>query len=123
MIFGCGIDIEEPERFNKHYFDNGKLSDLVYDLFSSKEIENFSLFGKQAFLKGFCFKEAFYKAFNINQYDWKDVEIIFTTEQEFEIHFSGKLETLLKENKIEDIIADFSETTEYVLFKVVLTTS
>jgi phosphopantetheine--protein transferase-like protein len=123
MIFGCGIDIEEPKRFNKHYSDNGKLSNLMYDLFTSKEIDNFSLFGKKAFLKGFCFKESFYKAFNIDLYDWKDIEIIFTTEQEFEIHFSEKLETLLKENKIEDIIADFSETSDYVLFKVILTTS
>ncbi|HKL09690.1 MAG TPA: 4'-phosphopantetheinyl transferase superfamily protein [Bacteroidales bacterium] len=123
MIFGCGIDIEESERFNKHYFDTGKLSDLVYDLFTSKEIENFSLFGKKAFLKGFCFKESLYKAFNIDLYGWKDVEIIFASEQEFEILFSKKLEALLLEKKIKDIIADFSETTDYVLFKVILTTS
>lgn len=122
MIFGCGIDIEEHERFNKHYFDKGKLSDLMYDIFTSKEIENFSLFGKQAFLKGFCFKESFYKAFTIELYDWKDVEIIFSTEQEFEICFSRKLEALLKEKQIEDIVASFSETNDHVLFKVVLTT-
>ena len=29
MIYGCGIDIEEAERFNKHYFQKGKLSDLI----------------------------------------------------------------------------------------------
>jgi len=123
MIFCCGIDIEEPKRFNKHYFDNGKLSNLMYDLFTSKEIENFSLLGKEAFLKGFCFKESFYKAFNIDLYDWKDVEIIFSTDQEFELFFSEKLEALLKEKKIENIITDLSETSDYVLFKVILTTS
>src|SRR6056297_1495364 len=121
MIFGCGIDIEEPKRFNKHYFDNGKLSNLMYDLFTSKEIENFSLFGKQAFLKGFCFKESFYKAFCTEFYDWKDVEIIFSTKQEFEICFSRKLEALLKEKQIENIEACLSESTYYVMFKVVLT--
>lgn len=121
MIFGCGIDIEEISRFNKHYFNNGKLSDLIYDIFTGKEIENFSLFGREAFLKGFCFKEAFYKAFNIDNYDWKDIEIIFSKHDEFEICFSNHLELLLKNHKIEDIIADYTETNEYVVFKVVLT--
>ncbi|MFO7828974.1 MAG: 4'-phosphopantetheinyl transferase superfamily protein [Bacteroidales bacterium] len=122
MIFGCGIDIEEISRFNKHYFNNGKLSDLIYDIFTSKEIENFSLFGKKAFLKGFCFKEAFYKAFNLDYYDWKDIEIIFSKNQEFEICFSDNLEILLKKHKIEDIVADYIETKDYTVFKVVLTT-
>ncbi|MEE4198181.1 MAG: 4'-phosphopantetheinyl transferase superfamily protein [Bacteroidales bacterium] len=121
-VLGCGIDIEETDRFNKHYFDKGKLSDLIYDLFTSREIENFSLFGKQAFLKGFCFKEAFYKAFNSDYYDWKDVEIIFTAEQEFDLFFSVKLESLLKEHLAGNIVADFSETADYVLFKVIITT-
>ena len=73
MIFGCGIDIEEVDRFNKHYFEKGKLSDLIYDIFTSREIENFSFFGKEAFLKGFSFKEAFYKALNNTDFDFKDV--------------------------------------------------
>lgn len=121
MIFGCGIDIEEISRFNKHYFSNGNLSDLVYDVFTGKEIENFSLFGREAFLKGFCFKEAFYKAFNINNCDWKDIEIIFSEHEDFEICFSKHLEWLLKNHEIENIFADYTETDVYVVFKVILT--
>lgn len=120
MIYGCGIDIEETERFNKHYFDKGVLSDLVYDLFTSKEIENFSVFGKKAFLKGFSFKEAFYKAFNNTDIDFKDVEIIFTSEDDFVIFTSKRIKEIFKKEKIIDIIASFQLNEKYVVFKVVL---
>lgn len=120
MIYGCGIDIEETERFNKHYFDKGVLSDLVYDLFSSKEIENFSVFGKEAFIKGFSFKEAFYKALNNIDIDFKDVEIIFTNEDDFVIFTSKRIKEILKKENITDVLASFQLNEKYVVFKVVL---
>ena len=120
MIYGCGIDIEEIDRFNKHYFDRGVLSNLVYDLFTSKEIENFSVFGKEAFLKGFSFKEAFYKALNNTDIDFKDVEIIFTNENDFEIFTSKRIKEIFVKEKIIDIIAGFQLNEKYVIFKVVL---
>jgi phosphopantetheine--protein transferase-like protein len=81
MVYSCGIDIEEINRFDKHYFQNGVLSNLMYDVFTSREIENFSYFGKKAFLKGFCFKEAFYKAINSDNISWFDVEIFFSNDE------------------------------------------
>ncbi len=120
MIFSCGIDIEEIYRFDKHYFEKGRLSDLVYNLFTSKEIENFSIFGKEAFLKGFCFKEAFYKAINNNDIDFKDIEIIFINEDDFEILKSNKINNIFRELKITDIKADFQINEQYVIFKVLL---
>ncbi|NOQ24612.1 MAG: 4'-phosphopantetheinyl transferase superfamily protein [Bacteroidales bacterium] len=120
MIYGCGIDIEETERFNKHYFDKGVLSDLVYNLFTSKEIENFSVFGKEAFLKGFSFKESFYKALNNTDIDFKDVEIIFTNEDDFVIFTSKRIKEIFKKEKIIDILANFQLNEKYVVFKVVL---
>ena len=120
MIFGCGIDIEEIERFNKHYFDKGILSNLVYDIFTSKEIENFSVFGKEAFLKGFCFKEAFYKALNNSDLGFKDIEIIFTNEDNFEILKSNKINNIFRKLKITDITASFKVNEQYVIFKVLL---
>ncbi len=120
MIIGCGIDIEEIDRFDKHYFEKGRLSDLVYDLFTSKEIENFSIFGKEAFLKGFCFKEAFYKAINNTEIGFKDIEIIFSDENIFEIFKSKTVSDLLKELNISDIVADFQKNDQYVVFKVLL---
>ncbi len=120
MIIGCGIDIEEIYRFDKHYFEKGRLSDLVYDLFTSKEIENFSIFGKEAFLKGFCFKEAFYKAINNNDVDFKDIEIVFTNEDNFEILKSNKINNIFRKLKITDITASFKVNEQYAVFKVLL---
>lgn len=120
MIFGCGIDIEETNRFNKHYFDKGILSNLVYDIFTSKEIENFSVFGKEAFLKGFSFKEAFYKALNSTEIDFKDIEIIFANDSDFEIFTSKKIKAVFIKEKIIDILADFQINEKYVIFKVLL---
>jgi phosphopantetheine--protein transferase-like protein len=120
MVFGCGIDIEEIERFNKHYFDKGILSNLVYDIFSSKEIENFSVFGKEAFLKGFSFKEAFYKALNNTNVDFKDIEIIFSDDNNFEIIASKSIDLLFNSLEITDTIASFQINEQYVVFKVLL---
>lgn len=120
MIFACGIDIEEIERFNKHYFDKGKLSDLIYDIFTSKEIENFSFFGKEAFLKGFSFKEAFYKALNNSDFGFKDVEIIFNDTNKFEIYPSRDLKYWLKKQDISQIEANCQSTNQFVIFRVLL---
>ena len=120
MIIGCGIDIEEIDRFDKHYFEKGRLSNLIYDLFTSKEIENFSVFGKEAFLKGFCFKEAFYKALNNSDVDFKDIEIIFTNEDDFEILKSNKINDIFRQLKITDIVASFQINEQYAVFKVLL---
>ena len=120
MIFGCGIDIEEVDRFDKHYFEKGRLSNLVYDLFTSKEIENFSVFGKEAFLKGFCFKEAFYKALNNSEVDFMDIEIIFDRQNDFEIYTSKKIDSIFSDLKISDIKADVKLTNDYAVFKVLL---
>ena len=120
MIFGCGIDIEEIVRFNKHYFDKGKLSNLMYDIFTTKEIENFSVFGKEAFLKGFSFKEAFYKAVNNPDVGFKDLEIIFDSQDHFKINPLGHLKDWLKEKEISEIKADFQTSERFVNFKVIL---
>jgi phosphopantetheine--protein transferase-like protein len=120
MIFGCGIDIEETHRFDKHYFENGILSDLIYDLFTTKEIENFSVFGKEAFLKGFCFKEAFYKALNNSDFDFKDVEIIFEGQSDFEIYTSKKINDIFNELKISEIKADIQQADKYAVVQVLL---
>ncbi len=85
-----------------------------------KEIENFSVFGKEAFLKGFCFKEAFYKAINNADIDFKDIEIIFSDDQKFEILKSKKVEQVFQANKIVKLVAEFEINAQYALFKVVL---
>ena len=120
MVFGCGIDIEEIERFNKHYFDKGRLSDLVYDIFTTKEIENFSVFGKEAFLKGFCFKEAFYKAIDNTDISFKDIEIIFKKDTEFDILKSKVVNTIFEKENVSDIKVDFETDVKYVICKVLL---
>lgn len=120
MIFSCGVDIEEKERFNKHYFDKGKLSDLVYDIFTAREIENFSVFGKEAFLKGFSFKEAFYKASNNLDIGFFDVEVIFSTESNCKVLYSKHTEKWIVDNKITDVKCAFQEEDKFVICKVLL---
>lgn len=120
MIYGCGIDIEEVDRFNKHYFEKGKLSDLLYDIFTTKEIENYSYFGKEAFLKGFCFKEAFYKALNSNEVDYKDIEVFFSDNKNFEIVKSDLVKDIFSELIINRIVASLQSNDKYAVFKVVL---
>jgi len=120
MIFGCGIDIEEPERFNKHYFTDGRLSDLVYDIFSTREIENYSVFGKEAFLKGFSFKEAFYKAMDNTEIGFKDIEIFFNTDGSTQFKPSIKVKDLFAHHSIGEVRIDFKEKEQYVISKVIL---
>lgn len=120
MLFACGVDIEEINRFNKHYFDKGKLSDLVYDIFTTREIENFSVFGKEAFLKGFSFKEAFFKALNNQDIDFKDIEIIFNDDSDFKLYPSNHLNQILSNLKITDIKTDYKITDQFITFNVIL---
>ena len=120
MVFACGVDIEEIERFDKHYFKSGKLSDLAYDIFTSKEIENYSIFGKEAFLKGFSFKEAFYKALNNPDVGFHDIEIIFDRNGMFQILKSKFLNDHLKREAIVEIKANYEISRQYVIFKVLL---
>ncbi len=120
MIYGCGIDIEEINRFNKHYFHKGKLSNLIYDLFTLREIDNFSIYGKEAFLKGFSFKEAFYKALGYINIGFKDIELIFKNSETVEIYKSNKLKRVLKDLNIIEIKTHFQETDQYVISKVLL---
>jgi len=120
MVYGCGIDIEEVDRFNKHYFDKGKLSDLIYDLFTKKEIENFSFFGKEAFLKGFCFKEAFYKAIGNNNIGYKDIEVIFSERDKFKIIKSETVKKIFSDYHITQIKGDVSCNDKYAIFKILL---
>jgi phosphopantetheinyl transferase (holo-ACP synthase) len=120
MVFSCGIDIEEKERFNKHYFEKGKLSNLIYDIFTTKEIENFSVFGKEAFLKGFSFKEAFYKACSNVDIGFFDVEIIFKSETEFELSYSKITRAWLKKQNIKIINAFFQEEKKCIICEVLL---
>jgi len=119
MVLSCGIDIEEINRFDKHYFQNGILSDLIYDIFTTREIENFSYYGKKAFLKGFCFKEAFYKAINSQNISWFDMEILFA-ENDYKVETSNSLSSELSETGVIKIDVNFSETDQYITCKVLL---
>ncbi|MGE0088683.1 MAG: 4'-phosphopantetheinyl transferase superfamily protein [Bacteroidales bacterium] len=119
MVLSCGIDIEEINRFDKHYFQNGILSDLIYDIFTTREIENYSYYGKKAFLKGFCFKEAFYKAINSLNISWCDIEILFT-ENDYKIEPSALITIEIAKKGIKKIDINFRETDQYIICTVLL---
>ncbi len=119
MIISCGIDIEEINRFDKHYFQNGILSDLIYDVFTTREIDSFAYFGKKAFLKGFCFKESFYKAINCQNISWFDIEIFFT-ENGYQIKTSTLLKNELIKIKADRIEVQFSESDKFIICTVLL---
>ncbi len=127
MLAGCGIDIEEFSRFQKHLqdFSNSSFVKLVLSLV---EMENFQKFDPSiCFPIAFSCKEAFFKAFGDSWFtssiDWKDIQIIFhdfPKEKKYEIHLSGHAEKMYQSIKSPEIISDFDIFPEYVIFEVIL---
>ncbi len=105
MIYGIGIDIENPERFKKY------LSPDVHILpvYTNRELENYSRYNNHlCFAFSFCFKEAVFKALGGNKKNtllsWTEAELIFLDKPEHkkvEMYFSGKALKTLKNNNLQ----------------------
>ena len=123
-VFGCGIDIEELARFDKH-IDNDECP-LMEDICTRREIENTCGDMRIRFALSFACKEAFFKALGVSWTNsgvfWKDVELLFHDGDfgRYEVHLhSYAKEVLIKNNAaIGETLLDFNE--EIALFQVVL---
>jgi phosphopantetheine--protein transferase-like protein len=128
VVLGCGIDIEEHERFLK-FFNATKPAHYFLSIFTQAEIENYSIFNTPlCYAVSFSCKEAFYKAFgsafdNV-QIDWHEVELIFHEEPgkgRAEVHFKGSaLELSRKNNLIIPPAFNYSISDSHVIFETVL---
>lgn len=127
MIYGCGVDIEEIDRFTRHLDRYEPPPSFIADVFTRKEISlNNTLLKEIRFSLGFSCKEAMFKAFGRSwtnsPISWKDIELIFHGDkpENYEIELSGYAKELFIQQKIQriDPHAEYSEI--FVMFQVVL---
>ncbi len=127
MIYGCGVDIEEIDRFTRHLDRYEPPPSFIADVFTEKEILLNNTSCKEIrFSLGFSCKEAVFKAFGKSwtnsPISWKDIELIFHGDkpENYEIELSGYAKELFIQQKIQriDPHAEYSEI--FVMFQVVL---
>jgi phosphopantetheine--protein transferase-like protein len=127
-VIGCGIDIEELNRFTKHFSDIKETPLFAKMVFSEAEIENNLQFTPElTFPLGFSCKEAFFKALGVSwtnsKISWKDIELLFQNNKnihEFSIRLSGFAKEFYEENCCTKIISSFDFTKSFVTFNVIL---
>ncbi|MFA5156034.1 MAG: holo-ACP synthase [Candidatus Omnitrophota bacterium] len=76
MIIGTGVDITEVSRLRKAVEKWGK--DFLQRVFTQNELENAKTRGSlyQHLAGRFAAKEAIFKAMNVKELTWQDVEIL-----------------------------------------------
>jgi phosphopantetheine--protein transferase-like protein len=127
-VIGCGIDIEELNRFTKHFSDSVKTPPFASMVFSENEIEkNLNNRPELTFPLGFSCKEAFFKAFGVSwtnsKISWKDIELLFLNNEninDYSIRLNGFAKELYEENECTEIISSFDFTNIFVTFNVIL---
>lgn len=104
MIFGIGIDIEDPERFRKYLFTDAK----PLPVFTPEELENYMPFENHLCLAfSFGFKESVFKALGgirPNSFlNWTEAELFFgaaPAQKKIRYRFSGEVLKRIEENGI-----------------------
>jgi len=127
MISGCGVDVEEFNRFTKH-LHNFSVSPFVNLVLTKEEIENFLLYSPDICLPiAFCFKEAMFKALGESwtEYpvDWKDIQIFFSDypqHKKYEIKLSGFANQIYSNLKLSHIHCNYSLFDDFIVFEVIL---
>lgn len=126
MVYGCGIDIEEIDRFIKISEDPLLYSAFAEDVFNESELRSFDrnnipLYSTAAF----SIKEAFFKSVgkswtNSGLY-WKDVSIIFSGDIDtFDLFYSENLQKRLTDIGITGIEAAVRAESGYTVSSVIL---
>lgn len=127
MVYGCGVDIEEINRFAKHLNASQSPPSFIDDVFTAKEISINNTTNKETrFSLGFSCKEAVFKAFGISWTNspicWKDIELIFPgeTEETYEIELSGYAKELFNKQGLIRIDSQVEFNGTFVMFQVVM---
>ncbi len=127
MVYGCGVDIEEINRFTRHLDLYEPSPSFIADVFTDKEISLNNASHKEIrFALGFSCKEAMFKAFGKSwtnsPISWKDIELIFRgdTAESYQIELGGYAEKLFHQQELKRINSHAEYTDTYVMFQVVL---
>ena len=127
-VLGCGIDIEELNRFESKIptiTNNTHFSELVY---TSSEVGcNLDIFPRVTFPLCFSCKEAFFKALGVSwtnsRISWKDIELLFQNKDnlhDYSIRLNGFAKELFDEKKCCTIESYLEYTNAYVIFQILL---
>lgn len=127
-VVGCGIDIEEPVRFEKYLKNLDEIPLIIKDLFTSEEIkrnltDNIIL----RFTLGFACKEALFKSFGLSWVNskifWQDIELIFKKKNAsdfYSIKLNNYALEVYKKLNCKKIVSSILINTNYVIFKAIL---
>jgi len=130
-IVGCGIDIEELDRFKKHIPTHPVVPDFINLVYSDAEIAaNRAIQPHLTFPLAFCCKEAFFKAFGVSWINspisWKDIEIIFKESsnlRQYEVLLSGYALELFNRMNCGKFDTKLDYNDDFVIFEVILLSS
>lgn len=127
MIYGCGVDIEEINRFAKHLKLIEAPPSFISDVFTEKEISiNRKILKELRFPLGFSCKESLFKAFGISwtnsPISWKDIELIFQSEkiEDYRIELGGYAKELYTRENLQRIDSNVIYSKPFVMFQIVL---
>ena len=127
MVYGCGVDIEEINRFTKHLNIHEPSPSFIDDVFTDKEISINNRLNKEIrFALGFSCKEAVFKAFGRSwtnsPISWKDIELIFSgnTQEKYTIELSGYAKELFIQQGLQRIDSHVEYNGTCVMFQVVM---
>ncbi len=127
MVYGCGVDIEEINRFTRHLDLHEPTPSFITDVFTEREISlNDTSLKEIRFALGFSCKEAMFKAFGKSwtnsPLSWKDIELIFRgeTPEHYGIELGGYAKDLFLREELKRIDSQVAYTETYVMFQVVL---
>ncbi len=127
-IVGCGIDIEELDRFKKFIPTHPDLSELTKLVYSDYEIRiNRNILPHVTFPLAFSCKEAFFKAFGVSwtnsPISWKDIELIFSESGNlnlYEVNLSGYARILYERLNCSGFKTEMDYNAKFVTFQVIL---
>ncbi len=128
QVFGCGIDLEELDRFNKKISSGTTITDFAQMVYSPAEItNNLNIQPQYTFPLCFSCKEAFFKAFGVSwtnsDIGWKDIELLFLDKKDlynYTIRLSGYADELYRAKNGRAVESSLQYTDKYVIFQVIL---
>ena len=136
-VIGCGIDIEELNRFEKLIPAHPDRSGFISLVYSDDEIcSNSNILPHMTFPLAFCCKEAFFKAFGKSWFNspisWKEIELFFNMPlkdsvdeplgllNSHSVRLSGHALELYRCMSCVSYETSLAMTSEYVSFEVLL---
>lgn len=127
-LLGCGIDIEEPERFRKYFPLQETIPGLFRMVFTEAEISrNRDLSPHLTFPLGFSCKEAVFKAFGRSwtnsRITWQDIELVFNDDhnlQDYRIELGGYARELYEAMGCRKIESSYEINQGFIVFEVMI---